>query len=186
MIWCVCCFIAFISCLETEKPPLGAVLDGPRLPYDLQWNKPNVDDIKGSWKQISFFSESSTAQQESVCWHAICVFYLSAATTWGALIFPLLQIPKQLRPESPHFPDGTHRSYSPNLPLARIIGWLSTLILSLFTPHTGSCSSYVCSSDNLKCKSWNGKCWLFGKRVKPALNLSAIGPVLVNLDQTSD
>ena len=108
MIWCVCCFIAFISCLETEKPPLGAVLDGPRLPYDLQWNKPNVYDINGSnvgsWKQISFFSESLTAQQESVCWRAICVFYLSAATTWGALIFPLLQIPKQLRPESPHFP----------------------------------------------------------------------------------
>ena len=36
-----CGFLIFIPCFETEGRPWGVVLDGPCLPYDLQWNKPN-------------------------------------------------------------------------------------------------------------------------------------------------
>ena len=186
MIWCVCCFIAFISCLETEKPPLGAVLDGPRLSYDLQWNKPNVYNINGSnvgsWKQISFFFWKFDCTTR-ICLLArnLCVLPFRSHNMRRFDLPPSFKSPNSSDPSLPISPMAPTAHILRIFPLlARIIGWLSTLILSLFTSHTGSCSSYVCSSDTLKCKSWNGKCWLFGKRVKPALNLSAIGSVLVN------
>ena len=135
----------------------------------------------GGWKQISFFLKVWLHNKNlSVGAQSVCSTFPQPQheALWSS---PSFKSPNSSDPSLPISPMAPTAHILWIFPLlARIIGWLSTLILSLFTSHTGSCSSYVCSSDTLKCKSWNGKCWLFGKRVKPALNLSAIGSVLVN------
>ena len=67
-----CGFIVFIPCLETERRPWVVVLDGTRLPYDLQWNKTNL--------YLSFIILSNFLKNICLLMRNLCLSELSAAT----------------------------------------------------------------------------------------------------------